>query len=281
MTSAISVSNLSKTYASGFRALQNINLDIRHGEIFALLGPNGAGKTTLINIICGIVKPSAGTVTVDGHDIIADYRAARAMIGLVPQELTTDAFETPWATLRFSGSATHPEEVELALWFHDAIYDLGHASNERRSAQFARARLGALGVRPEAVERIAACIEATARHESSGGDAALVVDLDLTVLGAGRREFDAFERRIRLEYAHVPESIYREARRRVLEGFLSRAQIYEIAPLRAELEPTARANLARRIRELSDASEGGRETPRLTCTSTCRSPCTRCRAGST
>jgi ABC-2 type transport system ATP-binding protein len=125
MTSAISVSNLSKTYASGFRALQNINLDIRHGEIFALLGPNGAGKTTLINIICGIVKPSAGTVTVDGHDIIADYRAARAMIGLVPQELTTDAFETPWATLRFSrglyGKPPNPDHnakvlKDLSLW---------------------------------------------------------------------------------------------------------------------------------------------------------------------
>jgi ABC-2 type transport system ATP-binding protein len=125
MTSAISVSNLSKTYASGFRALQNINLDIRHGEIFALLGPNGAGKTTLINIICGIVKPSVGTVTVDGHDIIADYRAARAMIGLVPQELTTDAFETPLATLRFSrglyGKPPNPDHnakvlKQLSLW---------------------------------------------------------------------------------------------------------------------------------------------------------------------
>ncbi len=95
MNPAISISHLSKTYASGFQALKDINLDIRHGEIFALLGPNGAGKTTLINVICGIVKPSAGAVTVDGHDIMTDYRAARAMIGLVPQELTTDAFETP------------------------------------------------------------------------------------------------------------------------------------------------------------------------------------------
>ena len=93
MQSIISVANLSKTYASGFKALKNVNLTIRRGEIFALLGPNGAGKTTLISIICGIVNPTAGTVTVDGHDIIRDYRAARAMIGLVPQELTTDAFE--------------------------------------------------------------------------------------------------------------------------------------------------------------------------------------------
>src|SRR5579871_4284751 len=102
MTSAISIAQLDKTYASGFQALKNINLDIRHGEIFALLGPNGAGKTTLISIICGIVRPSSGTVSVDGHDSIADYRAARALSGLVPQEVTTDAFETPPATMRFS-----------------------------------------------------------------------------------------------------------------------------------------------------------------------------------
>jgi ABC-2 type transport system ATP-binding protein len=125
MTSAISVSHLNKTYASGFQALKDINLDIRHGEIFALLGPNGAGKTTLISIICGIVNPSAGTVTVDGHDIIADYRAARSLIGLVPQELTTDAFETPPATMRFSrgvfGKPANPAHIEkvlkeLSLW---------------------------------------------------------------------------------------------------------------------------------------------------------------------
>jgi ABC-2 type transport system ATP-binding protein len=125
MTSAISVTNLSKTYASGFQALKSVNLDIRHGEIFALLGPNGAGKTTLIGIICGIVNPSAGTVTVDGHDISADYRAARTLIGLVPQELTTDAFETPPATMRFSrglfGKPPNPGHIEkvlkqLSLW---------------------------------------------------------------------------------------------------------------------------------------------------------------------
>src|SRR5262249_56707262 len=89
-TPAISVSRLDKIYASGFQALKKVSLDIRHGEIFALLGPNGAGKTTLIGIICGIVNPSSGTVKVDGHDIISDYRAARSLIGLVPQELTTD-----------------------------------------------------------------------------------------------------------------------------------------------------------------------------------------------
>src|SRR6202044_4084684 len=125
MTSAISISHLDKTYASGFQALKDINLDIRHGEIFALLGPNGAGKTTLISIICGIVNPSAGSVTVEGHDIIADYRAARSLIGLVPQELTTDAFETPPATMRFSrglfGKPPNPDHIEkvlkeLSLW---------------------------------------------------------------------------------------------------------------------------------------------------------------------
>jgi len=125
MTSAISVSHLSKTYASGFRALNDINLDIREGEIFALLGPNGAGKTTLINVICGIVMPSSGTVKVDGYDIASDYRAARALIGLVPQELTTDAFETPPATMRLSrglfGKPANPAFIEkvlkeLSLW---------------------------------------------------------------------------------------------------------------------------------------------------------------------
>ena len=121
----ISVSDLSKTYASGFHALKRINLDIHRGEIFALLGPNGAGKTTLISIICGIVNPSEGSVSVDGHDIITEYRAARSMIGLVPQELTTDAFETVWATVSFSrglfGKRANPQHIEkvlrdLSLW---------------------------------------------------------------------------------------------------------------------------------------------------------------------
>jgi ABC-2 type transport system ATP-binding protein len=125
MTAIISVSNLSKTYASGFAALKNINLEFRQGEIFALLGPNGAGKTTLINIICGIVNPSSGRITVDGMDIVADYRPVRAMIGLVPQELSTDMFETPWNTVNFSRglfgkSRNHAyvEKVlkELSLW---------------------------------------------------------------------------------------------------------------------------------------------------------------------
>src|SRR5919199_3254512 len=121
----VSISGLSKIYASGFQALKNINLDIRRGEIFALLGPNGAGKTTLISITCGIVNPTRGIVSVDGHDIITEYRAARSMIGLVPQELTTDAFETVWATVTFSrglfGKRPNPGYVEkvlrtLSLW---------------------------------------------------------------------------------------------------------------------------------------------------------------------
>ncbi|MBI3146518.1 MAG: ABC transporter ATP-binding protein [Pseudogulbenkiania sp.] len=125
MQPIITISNLSKTYASGFQALKRVSLDIRRGEIFALLGPNGAGKTTLISTVCGIVKPTEGSVLVAGHDIVADYRAARSMIGLVPQELTTDAFESVWATVSFSRglfgkskNAAHIEEVlkALSLW---------------------------------------------------------------------------------------------------------------------------------------------------------------------
>ena len=123
--SVLTVSGLSKTYATGFNALRNINLEIRRGEIFALLGPNGAGKTTLINIICGIVNPSAGTITADGHDIIREFREARARIGLVPQELATDMFETVWNTTQYSRGlfgkprdAAFVERVlrDLSLW---------------------------------------------------------------------------------------------------------------------------------------------------------------------
>ena len=102
MSSVISINNVAKSYAGGFQALKQVNLDIEKGEIFALLGPNGAGKTTLINIVCGIVTASSGSVTADGHDIVREYRAARSKIGLVPQELSTDAFETVWATVSFS-----------------------------------------------------------------------------------------------------------------------------------------------------------------------------------
>jgi ABC-2 type transport system ATP-binding protein len=121
----VSVRGINKTYASGFQALKNVDLDIRRGEIFALLGPNGAGKTTLISIICGIVNATSGTVTADGHDTVLDYRAARESIGLVPQELHTDAFESVWSTIRFSrglfGKPPNPEHLEkvlrdLSLW---------------------------------------------------------------------------------------------------------------------------------------------------------------------
>lgn len=125
MQPIISIDGLSKTYASGFKALKEVSLEIRRGEIFALLGPNGAGKTTLINIVCGIVNPSTGTVTVDGHEIRKHFRAARSLIGLVPQELTTDAFESVWATVSFSrglfGKQPNPAYIEkilkdLSLW---------------------------------------------------------------------------------------------------------------------------------------------------------------------
>jgi ABC-2 type transport system ATP-binding protein len=125
VSAIISVSNLNKIYAGGFRALNNISLDIRRGEIFALLGPNGAGKTTLISIVCGIVNPSSGTISADGHDIVRDYRAARSKIGLVPQELCTDGFESVMATVKFSrglfGKPPNPAYIEqilrqLSLW---------------------------------------------------------------------------------------------------------------------------------------------------------------------
>ncbi|MGH8693303.1 MAG: ABC transporter ATP-binding protein [Burkholderiales bacterium] len=142
MPPVISISNLTKTYASGPRALENVDLEIRKGEIFALLGPNGAGKTTLINIVCGIVTPTSGTVLVNGHDIQRDYRVTRSMIGLVPQELHTDMFETTWGTVSFSRglfgrppSAAHLEMVlrDLSLWDkrHDRIMTLSGGMKRR------------------------------------------------------------------------------------------------------------------------------------------------------
>jgi ABC-2 type transport system ATP-binding protein len=142
MSSIISIKNLSKTYASGLSALKNINLDIQRGEIFALLGPNGAGKTTLIGIVCGIVNPSEGTVTVDGHDIIRDYRAARAQIGLVPQEIMMAPFETVWAAITMSrglfNKPKNPAYLEkvlkdLSLWDkrHSKIVELSGGMKRR------------------------------------------------------------------------------------------------------------------------------------------------------
>jgi ABC-2 type transport system ATP-binding protein len=142
MAAVLSISNLSKTYAGGLQALRRVDLEIRRGEIFALLGPNGAGKTTLINIVCGIVTPSSGSVTVDGYDVLRDYRVTRAKIGLVPQELFTDTFETPWATAAFSrglfGRPPNPALVEkvlrdLSLWDkrHDKIMTLSGGMKRR------------------------------------------------------------------------------------------------------------------------------------------------------
>jgi ABC-2 type transport system ATP-binding protein len=142
MPAVISISQLSKTYASGLRALDRVELEISKGEIFALLGPNGAGKTTLISIVCGIVTPTSGVVLVDGHDIVRDYRASRSKIGLVPQELTTDTFETVWATVSFSrglfGRAANPAHLEkvlreLSLWEkrHDKIRTLSGGMKRR------------------------------------------------------------------------------------------------------------------------------------------------------
>jgi ABC-2 type transport system ATP-binding protein len=142
MQTVISISNLTKTYASGLQALKGIDLEIAKGEIFALLGPNGAGKTTLISIVCGIVMPTDGIVLADGHDIVRDYRAARTKIGLVPQELTTDTFETVWATVNFSrglfGYAPNPSYLEkvlrdLSLWNkrHDKIRTLSGGMKRR------------------------------------------------------------------------------------------------------------------------------------------------------
>ena len=139
---AIAIEGLSKTYQEGFQALKRVDLAIRKGEIFALLGPNGAGKTTLISIVCGIVTPSTGTVRVDGHDIVKDFRIARAIIGLVPQELTTDAFETVWATVSFSrglfGKPRDPARIEkvlkdLSLWDkrHNKIMTLSGGMKRR------------------------------------------------------------------------------------------------------------------------------------------------------
>jgi ABC-2 type transport system ATP-binding protein len=142
MQPTISISHLSKTYASGFRALNGIDLDIKRGEIFALLGPNGAGKTTLIGIVCGILVATEGRVTVEGHDNVTDFRAARKLIGLVPQELTTDAFETVWRTVSFSrglfGKPADPTHIEkvlkvLSLWDKkdDAIRTLSGGMKRR------------------------------------------------------------------------------------------------------------------------------------------------------
>ena len=150
----------------------------------------------------------------------------------------------------FCGLAERPEEVELALWFHDAIYDAQGSDSERRSANLAREQLAELGVASSIIDVIVRHIEGTERHVATGGDSALVVDLDLAILAAPPRDFDHFEEQIRKEYCHVPDPLYRAGRRRVLEGFLSRSEIYRVAQIREELEGRSRVNLARRVSEL-------------------------------
>jgi ABC-2 type transport system ATP-binding protein len=144
----ISVKNLTKTYASGFQALRSVSLDIHPGEIFALLGPNGAGKTTLISVICGIVNPTQGVVLADGHDIVTDFRAARTKIGLVPQELSTDAFESVWATVNFSrglfGKPPNPAYIEkvlrdLSLWDRKGAKIMALSGGMKRRVMIAKA----------------------------------------------------------------------------------------------------------------------------------------------
>ena len=151
---------------------------------------------------------------------------------------------------RFRELAERPDEVELALWFHDAVYDPAARCLGRRSAELARHSLADLGIPADAVERIAAYVEATQRHEASSNDGALVIDLDLGILGVRPAAFDCFELQIRSEYPHVPDALYVRGRLEVLERFLSRPQIYQHSPIRSALEAPARSNLRRRIQEL-------------------------------
>jgi predicted metal-dependent HD superfamily phosphohydrolase len=152
----------------------------------------------------------------------------------------------------YRGLAQHPERVELALWFHDAVYDPRASDNEQQSALLARERLGELGLQPEAIEDIASHVLATARHRGGAPDTDLTVDLDLGILGARVPAFARFEREIREEYAHVPEHAFAIGRRAVLTGFLARPRIYRVAAVREELEARARLNLERRILELAE-----------------------------
>jgi predicted metal-dependent HD superfamily phosphohydrolase len=151
----------------------------------------------------------------------------------------------------FRNLARRPEEVELALWFHDAVYAPDEHGNERQSAELARKQLGALGVDAAAATRVARHIEGTEHHSSAQGDSALVIDLDLAILGAPAKDYDRFEDQIRREYAQVPEPMFKAGRCHVLQGFLLRPAIYNLPQIREKLEAPARANLARRIAELS------------------------------
>ena len=152
----------------------------------------------------------------------------------------------------YRDSARHPERVELALWFHDAVYDPRASDNERQSAQLARARLAELGLPQAVVDDIEVHVLATARHSHGLPDTDLVVDLDLSILGAPARRFERFEQEIREEYAHVPDLAFANGRRAVLSGFLARPEIYRVPALREELEQRARRNLERRVYELAE-----------------------------
>jgi len=151
---------------------------------------------------------------------------------------------------RWQGLAHRPNEIAVALWFHDAIYDTHRTDNEARSADWARRYLDAARAPADAIERIATMIRATASHIADDGDAALLLDIDLAILGASPRVFAGYDRGIRAEYAWVPELEYQHARRRVLSSFLERATIYQTAPLRERYETRARANLTRLLRKL-------------------------------
>ena len=155
---------------------------------------------------------------------------------------------------RFGALAENASEIELALWFHDAIYDPRRSANETRSAALAREQLGSSGVPADSIDRIAEWIEATRSHETRDGDGALLVDLDLSILGATPETHARFESQIRAEYAHVPEEAFRAGRRRILEGFAARTTLYRVPEIAAEWERPARENLARRIRELGGAA---------------------------
>lgn len=156
----------------------------------------------------------------------------------------------------YAAHAVSPAEVALALWYHDAIYDPRASDNELKSAELARRRLGEVGLPGAAVERVAASILATQHHDADPGDARLVVDLDLTILGADPSRYDDFERRIQQEYAHVPDRAFRQGRREILARFLARSAIYDLLALRDRLEAGARDNLERRIAELSSFDDG-------------------------
>jgi len=190
----------------------------------------------------GALRPSAATFDA----LVARYGEAHRHY----HDLTHIAACLGWLD-RFRDAAERPDEVELALWFHDAIYDPRAKDNELQSARLAREALGALGVERGAVDRIARLVELTETHAPGSGDAALVIDVDLTILAAAPDDFVRFEEQIRSEYAHVPDELFRPGRRRVLQSFLSTPTIYQVPRIREELETRARANLERRIAELS------------------------------